>query len=64
MQLAFLSDFAMIFRIAVISALACIAIAANVLPVTKNLSGLSVSFSKRLNNDEICSICIQESVVM
>ena len=51
-------------RIAVIVALFCIAVAANVLPISKPLSGVAVSFSKNLKNDEICKICIQESVVM
>jgi hypothetical protein len=55
----------MMFRLAaVIGALFCIAVAADVLPVSKPLSGLAVSFSKNLQSDEICKICIQESVVM
>ncbi len=53
-------------RAAVIVAVVCVAFAANVLPSSKPLSGLSVSFAQNLKtqNDEICKICIQESVVM
>jgi hypothetical protein len=51
-------------RIAVIATLFCVAVAANVLPISTPLSGLSVSFSKNLKSDEVCKMCIQESVVM
>jgi hypothetical protein len=58
------SEFCIMFRVAVIGALFCVAVAANVLPISKPLSGLAVSFSKNLKSDEICKMCIQESVVM
>ena len=53
-------------RAAVIAAVVCAAFAANVLPIGTPLSGLSVSFAQnfKTQNDEICKICIQESVVM
>ena len=54
----------MMLRAAVIGALVCLALGANVLPISKPLAGLSVSFSEHLKSDEICKICIQEAVVM
>ena len=56
----------MMLRAAVIAAVVCAAFAANVLPIGNPAAGLSVSFAQNLKtqNDEICKICIQESVVM
>lgn len=51
-------------RTAAILALVFVAFAASVLPISKPLSGLSVSFAQRLKSDEICKTCIEGSVIM
>lgn len=53
-------------RATVILALVCAAVAVNVLPDIRPLSGLSVSFSAELKSesDLMCKTCIKESVVM